>query len=1642
MGNAQSGYPLIRNAGALDSFVAELGSDIVYEKRFGSARFLKTVRCRHKNGFLIVKIYIKPDPGINLRKYQRKLKIEREALVDIPNVYSYQTFVETEKAGYLVRQWVASNLYDRISTRPFLSPIEKKWVAFQLLTGLRDVRTRKVPHGDVKSENILVTSWNWVYLSDFASHKPTYLPLDDPTDFSFYFDTSGRRTCYVAPERFYDAASAKDLKGDSENDSKRDAHVTEAMDVFSAGCVVAELFREGTPLFTLSQLFQYRKGELAVDGLLSSIDDAGIQELVKDMIALDPAARPTFEALLHRARGIVFPEVFYSFLHGYVSSVNELPTRSPFVPGPATAITPTVSTGTTSSTATTKAATALVSQSIDAHHTASLPSDADARMERIWADHESVESYLVEAAGEETVMDDVFPIELNIPNRDSKLLRPMSSRRRAATEDGPALIILALVCANVRSCVQPSSKLRALDSFLALAVHLTDEAKLDRMVPYIVDLLHDDAASVRAAALRALIQVLMLVMVITPSNALIFPEYILPNIQGLVQDPEVSVRSMYAQCVVPLATTAVRYLEMAQALKAHGTFKLSEDAVEYDEAQLLEVSYDAALQDLQATIQDHLTALLVDPSSVVRRAVLHDISALCIFLGRQPTNDVLLSHMITYLNDRDWLLRYAFFDAIVDVATCAGGRSLEEYILPLMIQALSDVEETVVARVLAALTSLCELGLFQKMRIWELMSATLGFLYHPNIWIRQGAAAFIVAASKHLPASDVWCILYPSLRHFLRSDVMEIEDMSLLTAMKPSIARPVFDTAVQWAMKAERTQFWRSHRRAVSKTESPQSSVAALKRATSTAATKGKSEEDEAQLNKLRQLGMTSSEEAKLMAMRDYILKLANATASFAMRLRIEDEAELLKTTMDVELQKLKVVPQTVFLKTRSPETLSRSGIGRTSSTSRRSYMDNGRPLVLEIPRVSRPPSVDHGSTGAPFEDLRRRLSAFNGSGTSLASPAPRPPSLMSAQLSPRPPMGGLNTADLPAAFDRPNSPTESVFSTANSAAPRPLQRLQVGSTDTKAAPAIGSSKTNATGVLEATSRMKSDDSPERSGRTSPVSAAGTVRGQRRSSILPISTYDGQEPGINNLLEHMYLDSNREYQNDFGPRVHEGPVRRRNAVRHSFTSRDGSLRRSEATLIAHLVAHVDAVTNIAVSPDHMFFVSSSDDKTVKIWDTARLERNVTSKPRHSYAQHHARVKCVCMLEALHCFASAAEDGSMHIVRVHVSVPTGGALPKYIKLQTVREYRLDRAGEYITCMAHFNTDSSSNLVYTTTHSSVSILDLRTMRVLQTMEQPSHNGPITAMCLDRKRAWVVTGTAMGILTLWDIRFGLRLKSWKTATASVGATARVYQCAAHPTRGKGRWVMVAIESKPMLDESSARLIEVWDIENSTLVETFTSRTADIPEQSEEPITLVTQDAEPSPASAISALVRARQQGGGLATSRRQSEAGGEYTRPSPDARALLVGQEFGGHTVHRAVSTLGSDGHPTAGRGFMITGSEDRRLRLWDLGRIERTTVLSGTDGEERPLYTTARSVDGLAAHIETWSSTSQTRSQENRPPQRMALLNNNQRNLLKPHQDAIVAVACIDAPFRGGIVSGDRSGVIKVWRVDGASSSDTM
>ena len=387
----------------------------------------------------------------------------------------------------------------------------------------------------------------------------------------------------------------------------------------------------------------------------------------------------------------------------------------------------------------------------------------------------------------------------------------------------------------------------------------------------------------------------------------------------------------------------------------------------------------------------------------------------------------------------------------------------------------------------------------------------------------------------------------------------------------------------------------------------------------------------------------------------------------------------------------------------------------------------------------------------------------------------------------------------------------------------------------------------------------------------------------------------------------------------------------------------------------------------------MFFVTSSDDKTVKVWDTARLERNVTSKPRHTYSQHHAKVKCVCILEGVHCFASAADDGSLHVVRVHTT--QSGALPKYNKLQVIREHRMDNVGEYITCMTHFNTgtledclriviltnllfsDSTSNLVYATTHSAITVLDLRTMRVLQTFENPRHYGPITSLCVDRKRTWIVVGTSTGVLTLWDKRFGLLIRSWHVGIASSGRSVRVHQCVVHPSRSRGNWVMVAVEtSKKGSDRSSTPLVEVWDIEKAILVETFLSRTGSPTDAIPEPQEILGIDAETTPAAAIAALVRSRQNKNSLEETSPSEEL---PHPPASDIRAMVVGSDFGGYATSFR-SEFGEFEHNSGsraatGRGYMITGSEDSKIRFWDLGKFDKTTVLSGPElDHEKPWY----------------------------------------------------------------------------------------
>ena len=273
---------------------------------------MKTFLCVDDGGLVVVKVYLKREGSPDLTAYKQELTKIRDALsgLSCPHVWPFQTWFESDNKAFILRQYIFSNLYERISTRPFLSFPEKKWIAFQLLYALGQAHEKGVHHGDIKCENVLVTSWNWIYLSDFAcAYKPTYIPADNPADFSFYFDAGSRRRCYLAPERFIDKDCPVPQGG-----------VTDAMDIFALGCVLAELYLEGKSLFDLSQLHAYRRNEYDPETVLKKVEDVRLRTLILHMIQLDPSKRLTAKEYLQQ----YLEQYKVSSLHQFYASLNRL----------------------------------------------------------------------------------------------------------------------------------------------------------------------------------------------------------------------------------------------------------------------------------------------------------------------------------------------------------------------------------------------------------------------------------------------------------------------------------------------------------------------------------------------------------------------------------------------------------------------------------------------------------------------------------------------------------------------------------------------------------------------------------------------------------------------------------------------------------------------------------------------------------------------------------------------------------------------------------------------------------------------------------------------------------------------------------------------------------------------------------------------------------------------------------------------------------------------------------------------------------------------------------------------------------------------------------------------------------------------
>ena len=279
-----------------------------------------------------------------------------------------------------------------------------------------------------------------------------------------------------------------------------------------------------------------------------------------------------------------------------------------------------------------------------------------------------------------------------------------------------------------------------------------DHVILERVLPFLLLGVEAQESSVRACAIDCVTQCLGLVATLPRQDANIFPEYIVPAIAKVTSDTCGIVRQALAENISFITQIAQGFLDWS----LHQGYFTSRE-------------YDVELQTLREAFQNIITQLIMDQSNVVKRTFMKQTQGhLWTFFGLARANDVIMTHLITYLNDmQDHQLRRDFFECLRNNAVMIGPYQ-GNIILPLVMQGMNDSEEWVVLSSIGALTAMVEVDIFTNAQLFEVLHVTLPLLLHPNTVIVQSIVHLVCTLCKQLDPVDVLANVRLLLKPYLK----------------------------------------------------------------------------------------------------------------------------------------------------------------------------------------------------------------------------------------------------------------------------------------------------------------------------------------------------------------------------------------------------------------------------------------------------------------------------------------------------------------------------------------------------------------------------------------------------------------------------------------------------------------------------------------------------------------------------------------------------------------------------------------------------------------------------------------------------------------------------------------------------------
>ncbi|RCN43493.1 HEAT repeat protein [Ancylostoma caninum] len=613
----------------------------------GSTRFMKVARGRNSEGACVWKVFLTQEDSSVFEPYRKEVFRIRDALVNAPNCCTVKKiYVSTVSLNFFLNQYI-----------------------YQLFKAMAQCQKANVCHGDLKSQNVLLSSSNWLQITDFAPFKPTYLPHDNPSSFTFFFDTSRHQHCYLAPERFLSSVDYEILHKEK-GDEWLFGSLEPSMDLFAAGCVVYELLHEsGKSPFSYGELCYYRRmsaSEAAtfLERLLMDIPSE-FRPLLKLLLNREPSMRVTAQQVLD---GSVFHfpkvlDVFFSYLNAF--RPKDITT----------------------------------SQSLEGFEQSHLtfhlePDDVIAKLKR----------------DEKSFWDRLTESEENRPY---------------------AILFISLITANIRVLRSVPAKIDAMNLLVRLASLCGPVVATERVLPYLVSCLSEVDAQVRAAAVYSITELVRPIEPTTFEDSLIFIDYLLPELVGssMLSDKRhpcpTHVLLAVATNLGDLAETAYRFHIVGRNLRSGVADDELSGAENISEAQQAADEKTA----LQKALSELFEMLCSSQDNSVRHCAVnrHSLGKLYLFFGRMNCGEILLRHMITFLNVKsDWRLRATFFESL---PICVQKNSFD--VKPLLQQGLHDFEEIVVIHAIHCTITLVETGVLERNEILELLEDALPFLSHP-----------------------------------------------------------------------------------------------------------------------------------------------------------------------------------------------------------------------------------------------------------------------------------------------------------------------------------------------------------------------------------------------------------------------------------------------------------------------------------------------------------------------------------------------------------------------------------------------------------------------------------------------------------------------------------------------------------------------------------------------------------------------------------------------------------------------------------------------------------------------------------------------------------------------------------------------